>query len=136
MVETPCVHTLENNETNVNRNEIVFAASQDVPIVQSANIGGTSPLVSPTAHLPPHQSNVDVAAIFRVLLTTVGELEVLIKDIDAGKHEELLSRMTNDKRKVVIDVLGVPPPNWVAAEYRLGVVLHRSITQDIYKNYH
>ncbi|GKA40825.1 zinc knuckle CX2CX4HX4C containing protein [Tanacetum coccineum] len=65
-----------------------------------------SPLVSPTAPLPPHQSNVNVAAIFGVLLTMVGYLEVLIKDIDAGKHEELLSRMTNDKRKVVTDALG------------------------------
>ncbi|GJT15314.1 zinc knuckle CX2CX4HX4C containing protein [Tanacetum coccineum] len=63
-------------------------------------------LVSPTAPLPPHQSNVDVAAIFGVSLTTVGDLEVLIKDIDVGKHEELLYGMTNDKRKVVIDALG------------------------------
>nr|GEV88647.1 zinc knuckle CX2CX4HX4C [Tanacetum cinerariifolium] len=65
-----------------------------------------SPLVSPTAHLPPHQSNVDVAAIFGVSLTMVGDLEVFIKDIDAGKHEELLSGMTNDKCKVVIEALG------------------------------
>ncbi|GKD39019.1 ALP1-like protein [Tanacetum coccineum] len=28
----------------------------------------------------------------------------------------------------------VTPPNWVAAEYRLRVLLHRSIAQDIYKN--
>nr|GEV44737.1 zinc knuckle CX2CX4HX4C [Tanacetum cinerariifolium] len=33
-------------------------------------------------------------------------VKVLIKDIDAGKHEELLARMTNDKHKVVIDALG------------------------------
>ncbi|GJR76049.1 zinc knuckle CX2CX4HX4C containing protein [Tanacetum coccineum] len=39
-------------------------------------------------------------------LTTVGDLEVLIKDIDASKHKELLSGMTNDKRKVVIEALG------------------------------
>ncbi|GKB79187.1 hypothetical protein Tco_0946082 [Tanacetum coccineum] len=43
----------------------------------------------------------------KVSLTTVGDLEVLIKDIDAGKHKELLSGMTNDKRRVVIDALGV-----------------------------
>ncbi|GJZ76555.1 putative reverse transcriptase domain-containing protein [Tanacetum coccineum] len=30
----------------------------------------------------------------------------------------------------------VTPPNWVAAEYRLRVLLHRSIAQDIYKNDH
>nr|GEZ31848.1 hypothetical protein [Tanacetum cinerariifolium] len=52
------------------------------------------------------KSNFDVAAIFEVLLTTVGDLEVLIKDIDAGKHEALLCGMTNEKRKVVIDALG------------------------------
>ncbi|GKC92832.1 hypothetical protein Tco_1158274 [Tanacetum coccineum] len=39
-------------------------------------------------------------------LTTVGDFEVLIKDIDAGKHEELLSGMTDDKRKVVFEALG------------------------------
>ncbi|GKG05376.1 hypothetical protein Tco_0325462, partial [Tanacetum coccineum] len=78
-------------------------------IKTGSNMGGDSaqsPLVSTTTPLPPHQSNVDVAAIFGVSLTTVGDLEVLIKDIDVGKHEELLYRMTNDKRKVVIDALG------------------------------
>nr|GEY38185.1 hypothetical protein [Tanacetum cinerariifolium] len=64
-----------------------------------------SPLVSPTAPLPLHQSNVDVPAIFGVSLTNVGALEVSIKDIDAGKHDELLFGMTNDKRKVVIYAL-------------------------------
>ncbi|GKA02783.1 zinc knuckle CX2CX4HX4C containing protein, partial [Tanacetum coccineum] len=74
-----------------------------------SNMGGDSaqsPLVSTTTPLPPHQSNVDVAAIFGVPFTTVGDLEVLIKDIDAGIHEEVLSGMTNDKRKVVIEALG------------------------------
>ncbi|GKB14889.1 hypothetical protein Tco_0848812 [Tanacetum coccineum] len=65
-----------------------------------------SPLVSPNTPLPLHQSNVDVAAIFGVLLTTIGDLEVLVKDIDAGKHKEFLSGMTNDKCKVFIDALG------------------------------
>nr|GEV48689.1 putative reverse transcriptase domain-containing protein [Tanacetum cinerariifolium] len=65
-----------------------------------------SPLVSHTAHLPLHQSNVDVATIFGVSLSTVGDLKVLITYIDADKYEELLSGMTNDKRKVVFDALG------------------------------
>ncbi|GKD97934.1 hypothetical protein Tco_1381831, partial [Tanacetum coccineum] len=39
---------------------------------------------------------IDVAAIFGVPLTTVGDLHKLIKDIEAGKHDELLSEMTND----------------------------------------
>nr|GEV19678.1 hypothetical protein [Tanacetum cinerariifolium] len=52
------------------------------------------------------QSNVDVSITFRVSFTTVGDLEVLIKDIDAGKYEELLYGMTNDKHKLVMDALG------------------------------
>nr|GEW46640.1 putative reverse transcriptase domain, reverse transcriptase zinc-binding domain protein [Tanacetum cinerariifolium] len=75
-----------------------------------------SHLVSSTVPLPPHQSNVDDAAIFGVSLTTVGDLEVLIKDIDDGKHEELLYGMTNYKRKIVM----VTPPNGVAAKYKSG----------------
>ncbi|GJR77122.1 ribonuclease H-like domain-containing protein [Tanacetum coccineum] len=65
-----------------------------------------SPLVSSTAPLPLHQSNVDVAPTFGVSLSTVGDLKVLITDINAGKYGELLSRMTNDKCKIVFDVLG------------------------------
>ncbi|GKD99938.1 hypothetical protein Tco_1387922, partial [Tanacetum coccineum] len=65
-----------------------------------------SPLVSLTAPLPLHQSNVDVATTFGVSLSTVGDLKVLIMDIDAGKYGELLSGMTNNKRKIVFDALG------------------------------
>nr|GEV04858.1 hypothetical protein [Tanacetum cinerariifolium] len=63
-----------------------------------------SPLVSPTTPLPLHQSNVDVATTFRVSLSTVGDLEVLITNIDAGEYEELLSGMTNDKHKSGVPV--------------------------------
>nr|GFD17574.1 hypothetical protein [Tanacetum cinerariifolium] len=41
-----------------------------------------------------------------VTLTTAGDLKVLIKDIEAGKYKDVLSGMTNDKRKVVIEALG------------------------------
>nr|GEZ49102.1 zinc knuckle CX2CX4HX4C [Tanacetum cinerariifolium] len=60
----------------------------------------------PYCSFPPHQSNVDVSAIFGVSLTTVGDLEVLITVIDAGKHEGLLCEMTNDKRTIVFEALG------------------------------
>ncbi|GKA47374.1 hypothetical protein Tco_0740257 [Tanacetum coccineum] len=49
---------------------------------------------------------IDVAATFGVPLTTVGDLHKLINDIEAGKHEELLSRMTNDDRMETLDALG------------------------------
>ncbi|GJX51804.1 zinc knuckle CX2CX4HX4C containing protein [Tanacetum coccineum] len=65
-----------------------------------------SPLVSPTTPLPLRQSNADVAVTFGVPFTIVGDLEVLIKDIDAGKYEELLSGMTIDKHILVMDAFG------------------------------
>nr|GEX14864.1 hypothetical protein [Tanacetum cinerariifolium] len=50
--------------------------------------------------------SIDVAATFGVPLTTVGDLHKLINDIDAGKHDELLSGMTNDDRMETMDALG------------------------------
>ncbi|GJZ22211.1 hypothetical protein Tco_0559250 [Tanacetum coccineum] len=102
---------------NPNTESIYVRVSSSIDLKQGATFGiGTvvgdtnlepqSPLVSRTAPLPLHQSNVDVAATFGVSLSTVGDLKVLITDIDAGKYEELLSGMTNDKRKVVFDALG------------------------------
>ncbi|GJW41952.1 zinc knuckle CX2CX4HX4C containing protein [Tanacetum coccineum] len=40
-----------------------------------------------------------------VPLTTVGDLHKLINDIEAGKHDELLSEMTNDDRMETLDAL-------------------------------
>ncbi|GKB43368.1 zinc knuckle CX2CX4HX4C containing protein, partial [Tanacetum coccineum] len=73
----------------------------------SPKVSNSSPLVSPTVpiNIPRGMYNVDVAATFGVPLTTVGDLDVLTKDIEAGKHEELLSGMTIDKRKEVMDAL-------------------------------
>ncbi|GJU09582.1 zinc knuckle CX2CX4HX4C containing protein [Tanacetum coccineum] len=68
----------------------------------------SSPLVSPTATLimPPRGSyDIDVAATFGVPLTTIGDLHMLINDIEAGKHDELLSEMTNDDRMETLDAL-------------------------------
>ncbi|GJY60200.1 hypothetical protein Tco_0460857 [Tanacetum coccineum] len=82
-------------------------------VASGASCGGSqkasnsSPLVSYTAIISMlrGQYNVDVAATFGVPLTTVGDLDVLTKDIEAGKHKELLLGMTNDKGKVVMDAL-------------------------------
>ncbi|GJX81470.1 retrovirus-related pol polyprotein from transposon TNT 1-94 [Tanacetum coccineum] len=41
-----------------------------------------------------------------VPLTTVGDLHKLINDIEAGKHDELLSDMTNDDHMETIDAIG------------------------------
>ncbi|GKB72043.1 hypothetical protein Tco_0933455 [Tanacetum coccineum] len=50
--------------------------------------------------------DIDVAATFRVPLRTVGDLHMLINDIEAGKHDELLSEMTNDDCMETLDALG------------------------------
>nr|GFB87393.1 hypothetical protein [Tanacetum cinerariifolium] len=48
----------------------------------------------------------DVAATFEVPLSTVGDIHKLINDIEAGKHDELLSEMTNDDHMETLDALG------------------------------
>ncbi|GJU92879.1 zinc knuckle CX2CX4HX4C containing protein [Tanacetum coccineum] len=47
-----------------------------------------------------------VAATFGVPLTTIGDLYMFIKCIEDGKHDELLSGMTNDDRMETLDALG------------------------------
>ncbi|GJY78324.1 zinc knuckle CX2CX4HX4C containing protein [Tanacetum coccineum] len=39
-------------------------------------------------------------------LTTVGDLQKLINDIDAGKHDELLSKLTNEECMETLEALG------------------------------
>ncbi|GJR82268.1 hypothetical protein Tco_0153053 [Tanacetum coccineum] len=69
--------------------------------------GGTSsPLVSPSTIInvcPTNGISIDVAATFGVPLTTVGDLQKLINDIDAGKHDELLSELTNEDRMETLE---------------------------------
>ncbi|GKC08971.1 hypothetical protein Tco_1000581 [Tanacetum coccineum] len=74
----------------------------------SPKVSTSSPLVSSftTINMPRELNSIDVAATFGVPLTTVGDLHKLINDIEAGKHEELLSRMTNDDRMETLDALG------------------------------
>ncbi|GJS25996.1 zinc knuckle CX2CX4HX4C containing protein [Tanacetum coccineum] len=47
-----------------------------------------------------------VMEVQSVPLTTIGDLHMLINDIEAGKHDELLSGMTNNDRMETIDALG------------------------------
>ncbi|GJX94484.1 zinc knuckle CX2CX4HX4C containing protein [Tanacetum coccineum] len=66
-----------------------------------------SPLVSHTTtiNMPPRGPfDIDVAATFP--LTTVGDMQMLINDIKAGKHNELLAGMTNDDHVETLDALG------------------------------
>ncbi|GJX38733.1 zinc knuckle CX2CX4HX4C containing protein [Tanacetum coccineum] len=80
---------------------------KDVRDDGSPKVSNSSPLVSLTAtiNMPRGLCNVDVAATFGVPLTTVGDLHLLIKSIEAGKHDELLSGMTNDERMAIMDAL-------------------------------
>ncbi|GJV55395.1 zinc knuckle CX2CX4HX4C containing protein [Tanacetum coccineum] len=73
----------------------------------SPKVSNSSPLVSPTATINKSRGlySIDVAATFGVLLTSVGDLHMLIKDIKAGKHDELLSGMTNEDHMETMDAL-------------------------------
>ncbi|GJW47998.1 hypothetical protein Tco_0079644 [Tanacetum coccineum] len=67
----------------------------------------SSPLVSSSTIISvPYELNIiDVVATFGVPLTTVGDLHKLINDIEVGKHDELLSGLTNDDLMVTLDAL-------------------------------
>ncbi|GJX40158.1 zinc knuckle CX2CX4HX4C containing protein [Tanacetum coccineum] len=73
----------------------------------SPKVSNSSPLVSPstTINVPREQYSIDVAATFRVPLTNIGDLHKLINVIEAGKHDELLSEMTNNDRMETLDAL-------------------------------
>nr|GEV75925.1 hypothetical protein [Tanacetum cinerariifolium] len=78
------------------------ASSDGTPMASKSSL-----LFSRTAtiNMPCGLVNIDVAATFGVSLT-VGDLDVLTQDIKAGKHDELLFGMTNDKRMELMDALG------------------------------
>ncbi|GJS81766.1 hypothetical protein Tco_0748307 [Tanacetum coccineum] len=71
-------------------------------------VSTSSPLVSPSSiiNVPRELYSIDVAATLGVPLTTVGDLQKLINDIDAGKHNELLSELTNEDRMETLEALG------------------------------
>ncbi|GKB49326.1 zinc knuckle CX2CX4HX4C containing protein [Tanacetum coccineum] len=68
-----------------------------VTLNDSPMMSNSSPLISPstTINMPRGLYSIDVAITFEVPLTTVGDLHKLIIDIETGKRDELLSRMTN-----------------------------------------
>ncbi|GJV18899.1 hypothetical protein Tco_1367919 [Tanacetum coccineum] len=121
MVRNPCVWPVPMNKMACTplgemANQTVVGSvhnSDHGAFASSASCGGSlkasysSPLVSSSAiiNMSRGQFNVDVAATFRVSLTNVGDLDVLIKDIEAGNHEELLSGMTNNKSEAAMDAL-------------------------------
>ncbi|GKA83252.1 hypothetical protein Tco_0804847 [Tanacetum coccineum] len=74
----------------------------------SPKVSTSSLLVSPSTiiNVPRELYSIDVAATFGVPLTTVGDLQKLINDIDAGKHDELLSELTNEDRMETLEALG------------------------------
>nr|GEX24619.1 zinc knuckle CX2CX4HX4C [Tanacetum cinerariifolium]GEX69608.1 zinc knuckle CX2CX4HX4C [Tanacetum cinerariifolium] len=91
----------------------------------SLKASNSSPLISliATINMSRGLYNVDVPATFRVSLTTVGDLDMLTKDIEVGKHEELLSGMTNDKHdSTIVDALMAENLN-VPSEDGLSIIM-------------
>ncbi|GJW51066.1 zinc knuckle CX2CX4HX4C containing protein [Tanacetum coccineum] len=84
------------------------AARVGMQLRSSPKVSTSSHLVSPSSiiNVPRELYSIDVAATFGVPLTTVGDLQKLINDIDAGKHDELLSELTNEDRMETLEALG------------------------------
>nr|GEZ53732.1 hypothetical protein [Tanacetum cinerariifolium] len=59
----------------------------------------------PVSIITEEPNSIDVVATFGVPLTIVGDLRKLINDIEAGKHDDLLSEMTNDDHMKTMDAL-------------------------------
>ncbi|GKA29947.1 hypothetical protein Tco_0716192 [Tanacetum coccineum] len=83
------------------------AARVGMQLRSSPKVSTSSPLVSPSTiiNVPRELYSIDVAATFGVPLTTVGDLQKLINDIDVGKHDELLSELTNEDRMETLEAL-------------------------------
>ncbi|GJW82384.1 zinc knuckle CX2CX4HX4C containing protein [Tanacetum coccineum] len=84
------------------------AARVGMQLRSSPKVSTSSPLVSSSSiiNVPRELYSIDVAATFGVPLITVGDLQKLINDIDAGKHDELLSELTNEDRMETLEALG------------------------------
>ncbi|GKE39913.1 hypothetical protein Tco_1463318, partial [Tanacetum coccineum] len=74
---------------------------KDVKDDGSPKVSNSSHLVSPTAtiNMPRELYNVDVAATFGVPLTTVGDLHLLIKSIEAGNGFPRKGQKSKPKRQ-------------------------------------
>ncbi|GJX99575.1 hypothetical protein Tco_0356594 [Tanacetum coccineum] len=84
------------------------AARVGMQLRSSPKVSTSSPLASPSTiiNLPRELYSIDLAATFGVPLTTVGDLQKLINDMDASKHDELLSELTNEDRMETLEALG------------------------------
>nr|GEZ75921.1 ATP-dependent DNA helicase PIF2 [Tanacetum cinerariifolium] len=96
------------NETNVETLfGVKFTSQSDIEKFE-VDVSNSSLLVSSSTiiNVPRKLNSIDVAATFGVPLSTIGGLQKLINDIEAGKHDELLSGMTNDDHMETLDALG------------------------------
>ncbi|GJZ56430.1 DNA-directed DNA polymerase [Tanacetum coccineum] len=107
----PTIEEGESRMSNTSDKGTTFgdgAARVGMQLRSSPKVSTSSPLVSPSSiiNVPRELYSIDVAATFGVPLTTVGDLQKLINDIDAGKHDELLSELTNEDRMETLEALG------------------------------
>ncbi|GJZ17709.1 zinc knuckle CX2CX4HX4C containing protein [Tanacetum coccineum] len=96
----------ESTATRVNLDESSATCDGNPKVISSPLVSLSATLIMP----PRGPYDIIVAATFGVPLTTVGDLHMLINDIETGKHDELLSEMTNDDRMETLDAL-VKAPN-------------------------
>ncbi|GJR87939.1 zinc knuckle CX2CX4HX4C containing protein [Tanacetum coccineum] len=112
--EEICLIALDNSESrmsNISDKGTMFGdgvARVGMQLRSSPKVSTSSLLVSPSSiiNVPQELYSIDVAATFGVPLTTVGDLQKLINDIDVGKHDELLSELTNEDRMETLEALG------------------------------
>ncbi|GJT99038.1 hypothetical protein Tco_1094556 [Tanacetum coccineum] len=102
---------LHSRMSNANDKGTMFgdgAARVGMQFRSSPKVSTSTPLVSPSSiiNVPRELYSIDVAATFGVPLTTMGDLQKLINDIDDGKHDELLSELTNEDRMETLEALG------------------------------
>ncbi|GJT84381.1 putative ribonuclease H-like domain-containing protein [Tanacetum coccineum] len=75
----------------------------------------------------------ETSGILKTFITEIeNQLDHKVKVIRSDNGTEFKNSIMNQfcEMKGIKREFSVTPPNWVAAEYGLGVVLHRSITQD------
>ncbi|GJY89780.1 hypothetical protein Tco_0504976, partial [Tanacetum coccineum] len=107
--------------------------------VGSPKVSTSSPLVSPSSiiNVPRELYSIDVAATFRVPLTTVGDLQKLINDMMAVNYDELLSELTNEDVWEILGSIGILICNSIKvartnADVTLSFSLWTSISQTSY----
>nr|GEZ61746.1 zinc knuckle CX2CX4HX4C [Tanacetum cinerariifolium] len=94
-IPTNCVHSYEKHKKNEDPrlNLDLLEEQRDLAAVHEARVAAIYGLIF-------------LCGFVDVPLTTVGDLHKLINDIEAGKHNELLSWMTIDDRMKTMDTIG------------------------------